>query len=287
MKQEDALRLKPLVSVVLPTHNRAALLPKAIGSVLHQSFRDLELIVVDDGSTEDIRGLCETCGDVRVRYLRLDPRSGVAAARNAGIAAASGEYVAFQDSDDEWLLDKLHLQWRAAVRQRTVGRYPVNLPDNGQLSTAAVAANPFVYCQSWLVRRHVLLTEGGFDEHMRNWSDWEMLLRLSRRVRVHCIPEALVVSEQVADSLTVLQPAWLAALRHILEKHAPYLAGAPAEHADLRYILARLLIAAGELPSARRELMLSLRLRPGHWRSAAMLGLTLAGAAPLKRMLAR
>jgi glycosyltransferase involved in cell wall biosynthesis len=221
MKQEDALRLKPLVSVVLPTHNRAALLPKAIGSVLHQSFRDLELIVVDDGSTEDIRGLCETCGDVRVRYLRLDPRSGVAAARNAGIAAASGEYVAFQDSDDEWLLDKLHLQWRAAVtvaeprdfvlcrvlrvRQRTVGRYPVNLPDNGQLSTAAVAANPFVYCQSWLVRRHVLLTEGGFDEHMRNWSDWEMLLRLSRRVRVHCIPEALVVSEQVADSLTVLQ----------------------------------------------------------------------------------
>jgi len=289
----------PRVSVVLPTFNRAAVLPVAMRSVLAQSFTDLELIVVDDGSTEDIRGLVQASGDPRVRYLRQE-RRGVAAARNAGVAAARGAYLAFQDSDDEWLLDKLQRQLEAIaptdpdhmvlcgllrVRGRSVSRYPARIPPSGRISHAQVLSYPFAYVQTWLVPRTALLAEGGFDESMRNWSDWEMLIRLSRRLAVHAIAEPLVVSVQLPDSLTVVNPAWIPAMEHILSKHAGHLANDPAAAADLRYAYARLLLAAGRLPDARAVLLRNLVRRPWHWRSAAVAGLSLGGRGLLERAL--
>ena len=96
-----------LVSVILPTFDRAELLPRSIGSVLAQTDGHLELIVVDDGSSDDTEGVVARLADPRVRYLRLPENRGLPAARNAGIAIARGEYVAFQDSDDVWAPDKL------------------------------------------------------------------------------------------------------------------------------------------------------------------------------------
>src|SRR5687768_5045704 len=106
----------PAVSVILPTYNRASLLTRSAGSVLAQSFSDLELIVVDDGSTEDVANAVAGLADPRVVYLRRDVRGGPAAARNSGVSRARGSYVAFQDSDDEWLLDKLQAQLAALER---------------------------------------------------------------------------------------------------------------------------------------------------------------------------
>lgn len=100
----------PAVSVVIPTYDRAAVLPRAIDSVLGQTVEDLELLVVDDGSTDRAPDVVAGYADDRVRCLRHEQNRGASAARNSGIEAASGDYVAFLDSDDEWLAGKLETQ---------------------------------------------------------------------------------------------------------------------------------------------------------------------------------
>ena len=100
----------PVVSVIIPTYNRAHLIGRAIRSVLDQTYQDWELIVVDDASTDDIPGIVKGFTDGRVKYIRHDENKGAAAARNTGIQAARGAYIAFLDSDDEWLPEKLERQ---------------------------------------------------------------------------------------------------------------------------------------------------------------------------------
>jgi glycosyltransferase involved in cell wall biosynthesis len=91
----------PLVTVIIPTYNRARLLGRAIDSVLAQIFTDFELIIVDDGSVDNTRQLVLGYADQRIRYLRHERNQGANAARNTGVRAATGKYVAFLDSDDE------------------------------------------------------------------------------------------------------------------------------------------------------------------------------------------
>ena len=91
-----------MISVVLPTYNRAQLLPRAIRSVLSQTTRDLELIVVDDCSTDGTETVVRALKDDRVRYMRSPGNLGPAGARNLGFGAAAGAYIAFQVSDDAW-----------------------------------------------------------------------------------------------------------------------------------------------------------------------------------------
>src|SRR5688500_9781977 len=100
----------PIVSVVIPTYNRAHLIRRAIDSVVAQTFADWELIVVDDASKDDAEGVVRSYGDSRMRYVRHDVNKGASAARNTGLYAAHGEFVAFLDSDDEWLPEKLASQ---------------------------------------------------------------------------------------------------------------------------------------------------------------------------------
>ncbi len=98
-----------MISVIIPTFNRAGLLQKAASSVLAQSFKDLELIIVDDGSGDETPSVVESFKDRRIIYCRQENK-GVSAARNLGLSASRGEYVAFLDSDDYWLPEKLRLQ---------------------------------------------------------------------------------------------------------------------------------------------------------------------------------
>ena len=102
----------PTVSVVIPTHNRSDLLPRAIRSVFAQTFQDWEVIVVDDGSTDDTAAVVRSFRDERVRYVKLERNSGPSRARNVGIDGARGRYLAFLDSDDEYLPHKLETQLR-------------------------------------------------------------------------------------------------------------------------------------------------------------------------------
>ena len=102
-----------MISVIIPTYNREKTLMRAIESVLNQTYRDLELIISDDCSTDHTAELVRGIDDSRVRYICLPSNQGACAARNAGIDSARGEYIAFQDSDDAWLPEKLEKQLAA------------------------------------------------------------------------------------------------------------------------------------------------------------------------------
>ena len=100
----------PTVSVILPTYNRAEIVKRSILSVLNQTYKDFELIIIDDASTDKTRMIVEELGDTRIKYLRNRQNLGPAASRNIGIKASRGIFIAFQDSDDEWRPDKLKKQ---------------------------------------------------------------------------------------------------------------------------------------------------------------------------------
>lgn len=159
----------PTVSVIVPTYDRAALLPRSLQSVLNQTREDFELLVVDDASRDDTRAVVQAFQDDRIVYLRQSSRQGAAAARNAGIRAAKGRYVAFLDSDDSWLPTKLECQLAKAEQstepnERVVyytqtikndGDRQVVRPRRGKRSDESIAS--YVFCANLDINTIVVL----------------------------------------------------------------------------------------------------------------------------------
>jgi len=184
----------PLVYVILPVHNRETWVGRAIDSVLAQTYQPIEVIVVDDGSTDGTGRILERFGD-QITIL-TQPHAGAYVARNLGIRHARGELVAFIDSDDAWLPDKLTLQvpltHRAALvygdaihmtaertrRRRTCFR--VSPPQRGRVAAGFAWAN-FVPTTTVLVRRRCLDEAGGFSEASEISSDSLLWFRIALR----------------------------------------------------------------------------------------------------------
>jgi glycosyltransferase involved in cell wall biosynthesis len=178
-----------LVSVVIPTHNRAALLARAITSVLAQTYTALEVLVVDDASTDHTRQVVMQFDDPRLLYIRHERNRGGAATRNTGIDAASGEYIAFLDDDDEWEPDK------TAEQLKLLQRYPAVLCGyHGEERGAArrYQDNPTVKLEelrrgffrgggtSALMARADILRRVRFDESLPCYQDWDLCIRLAQ-----------------------------------------------------------------------------------------------------------
>jgi glycosyltransferase involved in cell wall biosynthesis len=195
-----------MISVVVPTHDRAQMLPRALRSVQQQTYTDRELIVVDDGSTDETVRVVRDLG-VPVRYL-WQSHAGVSAARNRGIAAARGDWVAFLDSDDEWLPTKLARQmacvavhpeavacqtdeiWiRNGVRVNPGVRHRKPSGDIFLASLELCLVSP----SAVMVRRERLEALGGFDEGLPACEDYDLWLRLAAGASVHLVPELLTV----------------------------------------------------------------------------------------------
>jgi len=182
------------VSIVIPAYNRAAVIGAAIESVLSQAHPGVggtgETIIVDDGSTDDLAGALR-CFKEKVRLIRHDRNQGAAAARNTGIAAASGTYVAFLDSDDVWLPGKLTAQinfMEAHGYSASCTAYLLKYPDSssfvsprfatGKLGLADLVWGCFVSPGSTLAcRREVFGEIGALDETLRRLEDWDWLMR--------------------------------------------------------------------------------------------------------------
>jgi glycosyltransferase involved in cell wall biosynthesis len=184
----------PAVSAIIPAYNRAHTVGRAIQSVLDQTFQDLEIIVVDDGSTDGTKAIVEAFRDPRIRYLRHERNRGAAAARNTGIRASHGEYLAFLDSDDEWLPHKLEEQI-ALLKDPTAGW---GLTCSGFFLVINGSEREYIHapCSSWfkrllrtcdlgpgttlVVRRECIGKVGLLDEGFIRGEDWDWLLRLSK-----------------------------------------------------------------------------------------------------------
>jgi GT2 family glycosyltransferase len=196
----------PLVSVVIPSHNRARLLERTLRSILAQHVADLEVVVVDDGSHDDTAAVA-IAADRRVRVVRNPEPAGVSAARNRGIAAARGDWVAFCDDDDLWSPDKLTRQLTAADEAGTDWVYAgdVNVderlhilsggppPDPEAVMAGLPRSNPLASGGSnVVVRSKVLAAVGGFDPTLRRTEDWDLWIRIARRGPPAWVCEPLV-----------------------------------------------------------------------------------------------
>ena len=197
------------VAVIVPTHNRPDMLAITLRSVLTQQDADLTVTVVDDGSADAqaVPSVIGALSDPRLRLVRLDPSQGVCAARNAGIASTSSEWVAFCDDDDVWARQKLNAQLTVARGGSAGWAYTGDVTIDGelrvlygapplpprQLVEALGQYNPVPAGSSnVLVRRSVLSNVGLFDPTLRSVGDWDLWVRLGRHGLPACVPDPLV-----------------------------------------------------------------------------------------------
>lgn len=280
-----------LVSVVVPLFDRRAFIEETLRSALAQTHRDLEVIVVDDCSTDGSAELvARTFGD-RVRLLRLDRNQGRSAARNAGCAAARGALVAFLDSDDLWDPTKLERQVPAfadpdvalvhcRVRQVDATGAPCEAASAAILRAFEVAERrgydyagiTATWCRMYtpavVVRRDALASAGGFDPALDRFEDWDLFWRIARQGKVVTVPEVLVSVRVHAGNV---EPSWAecaAPFIRVAEKHLAALPASPVDAVDRRarhnLLMQRALgeLWRGDRAAARRWLLRALRLDP-------------------------
>lgn len=251
----------PRVSVVIPTYERADLVGRAVDSALAQTVEDVEVIVVDDGSTDGTREAVAAKSDPRVRSLEHESNRGVSAARNTGIEAASGEYVAFLDSDDEWLPRKLERQLAAlddrgdgwvgaycdvattglsglgriaAAVSESVFRSAAPREGGRELAEALLSMRVFMGPGSTLlVERDALAAAGGFDEGLSIYEDWDLVLRVLSVGKIAYVDEPLAVTHFTGDAPA---EAYVENDQRYLERNADLVADLEAEGVPVRRV---------------------------------------------------
>lgn len=299
MGEADGEGRAPAVSVVVPTHDRCALLGEAVSSVRAQTFRDWELLVVDDGSTDGTRERMADLArrDGRVRLIPLDRCGNPARLRNVGIREARGAYVAFLDSDDLWEPEKLQVQVAALAADdryrwsytgfRLVddrgGEIPLRAgrpwrPRSGDLLVELLRTEAAAPIQTLLVERALLLEVGLFDEGLPYKEDYDLVLRLASRSGARGVPSTLVsIRDHPGRSTRGREDVheWSVRIYETFRDRTPL-----AEHRRLcdercAYHLlsaARGRMAEGSHPSALGPLLRAFRYAPASpawWRTAA------------------
>ena len=316
---ESPSRPLPRVTVILPTYNRARFLPESVGSVLRQTFSDLELIIVDDGSTDATGALVRGINDDRVRYF-VRPHRGLCASLNFGMGQARGEYVARLDSDDALVPDALSILVAALDANPAVGgvwaKARVMSPDGHDLPRARGGPERFpgdvlrslVYdhcmcCSAMLVRRGCFQRVGLYDEALTYSEDWDMALRLAQHVRLQFVDRFVARVREHADSMSGLhspqRSAFLATRTAPLDKlfRDPQVPAAVAAmrstaYANVHIFRGRMWMATRNVRAAVREFVRAMRVsgRPMTtaidimWRAAAVQALE--RSAPGRRALA-
>ena len=261
----------PSVSVVIPTYNRLKSLPRALESVLRQTFEDIEVIVVDDCSTDGTWDYLQSIHDPRLRIIRHETNKGGSAARNTGIAAARAVLVAFQDSDDEWLVTKLATQVEEYRRVNDPeygaiycakitsgeGRFGVYGPrevqymplpgydkTSGDISRELVR-RAMISTQTLMVRKDLLIRIGGFDETLKLGQDWDMTTRLARITKFLFVDKPLALCFTSTDSISKVKTNQAIARKKMLEKHFDLISQDRPLHASYLSEIARVYQRAG------------------------------------------
>lgn len=246
------VQMEEKVSVIIPTYNREGTIIRSIQSVINQTWQNFEIIVVDDGSTDHTRQIVEEFADDRIRYIYLEQNGGASHARNTGIRQARCEYIAFLDSDDEWMPEKLEKQMRVmmqASQREGVGLVycrmrlhwkeksficPPFSMSKEQLEgnmLAQLAEDNVIGTPAILARRSCLEQVGGFDERLRCLEDWDMVCRIAEQWEIGFVDEVLVEAHDSEGSVTynienhmetrcqlIARYRYLLAERNVLEK---------------------------------------------------------------------
>jgi glycosyltransferase involved in cell wall biosynthesis len=276
------------VSVILPVYNRSASLAASMQSVLSQSYGDLELIVVDDASTEDLRPIVEGFGDPRVRYLRRETNGGASASRNTGLAAAEGRFIAFQDSDDLWLPNKLKLQMDLLEARPEVGvivhsKVLYGRAPDGSYGPGLVCIEPApdrimtpdedqvrkylgenrISLQNTLFRRDCYPEPLWFDDLARANADWAFSSSLAQHTRIAEYPEPVVMAFSSPDSVSKAKRTKTISMIRILKRNRAVYARYPDAYGSLMWQIGRVLARYGKPRMGRKFCIEGIRNNPG------------------------
>lgn len=215
--------ISPRVSVVIPAYNRKHTLKRCIDSVLRQTYRNFEIIIVDDCSTDGTMEFVDaeygSVSDINIIYVRNYSNLGAAGSRNAGVSYANGEYIAFHDSDDEWFPDKLEKQMQHFIKSDMgVGavysmfymdekRQRVWPPKEKDMSWKSghvfhtLLISPLVGMITLIVRKNVFLEVGGFNEQLNSLEDYELTIRIAQKYTIDLIDEVLAAAYESESSV--------------------------------------------------------------------------------------
>ncbi len=298
--------MQQLVSVIMPVYNSADYLHEAVNSVLSQSYDPVELIIVDDASTDN-SGQILTEISQRVpglRVVRLNENKGAAGARNAGLSIARGEFVAFIDADDVWLPEKISRQVETLNGDTEAGwSYCDGLVTDQELCVlylfsdrgcrpAGRVYNEILCSRLWivpssiLVRRKVLDDCGRFDPELRCIEDWDFLLRLARQYKCAYVSEPLLKYRQHTESVSRREVRMEAGRNKVLEKILPL---HPGLESMLRHNHHRCvgigMLGIGETKTARVNFLKAIRYGPFDYRVWAGLVLALLPGKTLLKLI--
>jgi glycosyltransferase involved in cell wall biosynthesis len=214
----------PLVSIILPTFNRAKYIERSIKSILNQTYTNFEFIIIDDGSTDNTDEILSSFNEDRIKIIK-GPHKGASAARNSGIQISKGDYLAFQDSDDEWMLNKLEEQLDIFQNiDREVGVVYADMlrikdTDEEYWSSPDISLgeliNPVtldyqaygIGIGSAMIKRECFDKQGFFDESLLRFIDLDLFIRLSKYYKFHHIKKPLVryyATEGISTDLNAL-----------------------------------------------------------------------------------
>jgi glycosyltransferase involved in cell wall biosynthesis len=217
--EDSGIQPMPAISIILPTYKRAHVLGRAIKSVLNQTFQDFELIIIDDNSKDGTEELVKGFNSEKIKYVCQEGKTSPAIARNHGIHLAQGRYIAFLDSDDEWMPDKLERQFAElektppeigvvyckcrVVSKKTEFYLPpawIN-PTEGKIFRSLLEKS-FIGSQMVLVKKGCFEKVGLFNEQYAVYEDYDLFLRLSKLYLFRYIDETLVIIYQQPDSIS-------------------------------------------------------------------------------------
>lgn len=203
-----------MISVIVPTYNRGSTIQRSIHSVLNQTYKYIELIIVDDCSNDDTEKVINAIQDERIVFIRHEVNKGACAARNTGIDVAKGEYIAFQDSDDEWKLDKLEMQLQemkshgaeisfCAMNRMNYGKTRSVFPvlEAGYKAHEDILMGAYVSTQT-IMGKSAIFSKHKFDIGMPRAQDYDLIIRIAEEYNVYFLNVALVDVYMQGDSLT-------------------------------------------------------------------------------------
>jgi glycosyltransferase involved in cell wall biosynthesis len=291
-----------LISVVIPAYNRARSIARSVRSVLRQSYLNLELIVVDDCSTDETCAVIEAFDDPRLRLIRRENNGGAGAARHFGVLEAKGELIAFLDSDDVFLPEKLEDQMRffcslpsdyvacfhimlayGADRTPSGLRFgprraacvpsPEATVESGDLSGAFLGGN-VLGLPTALFRKSAYVAAGGFDFRLRANDDWDFHIRLSRQGKIGYLDEPLTLVYNSFDGISKNPLASAFSTMVIFGKIRRFSPGDPVQ-VPTAVTVSRQLMLKGKPRSARRFIARAISLAPGNPRHYLRYGLCL------------
>jgi glycosyltransferase involved in cell wall biosynthesis len=238
----------PTVSVIIPAYKAMAFLPETLESVLNQTFTDLEVLIINDGSPDGIVEWASEIKDSRVKLISQE-NQGLSGARNTGIWSSQGEYLAFLDADDIWEANKLEKQVEYLEKHLDVGlvsSWISNVDRNGNLIdiydcseagknlTKELFRSNILYCGSTPLARRICFEKVGFfDRSLKSAEDWDMWLRIAMHFSIFVIPEPLVRYRRYHNSMSTNFRLMIQELDKVMERSFQY---APEEFKNVERI---------------------------------------------------